>query len=456
MKRNPTLPCMIGLIVLATQFISLTASSQNTLDKVGISTSIPVSAAYSLRIVSSDYTGYALQVRRSNDNATQDIGFTANGDLDTASLKSFAGSNTLYVTIWYDQSGNGLNLTQSDPTHQPAIVTNGIVNRQKERPFIHFQKVLGVYQSLDLPAAMSIVGHVSAVHQMAPGSYGFILGHSTQYYWHSKPGLLLVDVTLASTSIRNATGWTNGVATATGSIPWPSTLTVNQLEPSQTNVQTNWDNIGRDRVYHQVSDGGYAELIVFPNALATAHRSALASSQVGYFLNHSTLPVTWQSFTVFARAGNVSLEWQVTEQQVKEYIVQHSSTGNSWTDIASLQAVGEGSHTYTYTHTNAAAGKNFYRIRQTDIDGKFSYSDVRAIQISRSDAAFTLRNNLISDGNLQLQINKSTLVYLYDAAGRLVWKKQFTTGSHTVHTGDLRNGVYFLKSGTMVEKVVVR
>lgn len=456
MIRNSTLKTFIGLTLLAAQFISKPASSQNILDNAGISTSIPVSAAYSLRLVSTDYTGYAIQVRRSNDNTIQDIGFTANGDLDTVSLKSFAGTNTLYVTRWYDQSGNGLNLTQSDPTHQPAIVTNGIVNRQKGRPFIHFQKIAGIYNSLDLPAAMTTVGHVSAVHRMAPGSYGFILGHSTQYYWHSVPNVMLVDATLASAAIRNASGWTNGVATAPTSIPWPSTLTVNQLEPSQPSVQTTWDNIGRDRIYHQVSDGGYAELIVFPNALATANRSALASNQVGYFLSLSTLPVTWESFTAQYRGGNVLLEWRVSEQHVKEYIVQHSTNGNSWTDIASLPAAGDGSHTYTYTHSNTAAGENFFRIRQTDIDGKFSYSEVRTINIDHSVAELSLRNKLITDGSLQLQVHKATHISFYDAAGRLVWKKYFATGSHTIHTGDLRKGVYFIKSGTMVEKLMVR
>jgi hypothetical protein len=50
-------------------------------------------AAYSLRKLRTAYTGNAIRVRRSSDNTSQDIGFDANGELDTASMLSFVGSN---------------------------------------------------------------------------------------------------------------------------------------------------------------------------------------------------------------------------------------------------------------------------------------------------------------------------------------------------------------------------
>jgi hypothetical protein len=68
-------------------------------------------AAYSVaRKLSSTYTGSALRVQRSSDSAVQDIGFV-NNLLDTGSLNTFVGANTGIVTIWYDQSGNGVNVT---------------------------------------------------------------------------------------------------------------------------------------------------------------------------------------------------------------------------------------------------------------------------------------------------------------------------------------------------------
>lgn len=78
-------------------------------------------AAYSLRKLRAAYTGSAIRVRRSNDNAEQDIGFDGSGNLDTSSLSTFVGANNGFVTIWYDQSGNAINATQSTSANQPKI-----------------------------------------------------------------------------------------------------------------------------------------------------------------------------------------------------------------------------------------------------------------------------------------------------------------------------------------------
>jgi hypothetical protein len=84
-------------------------------------------AAYSLRKLDKDYTGSCIRIRRINDNAETDIGFI-NNYLDTNAIYSFIGTNEARVTVWYDQSGNGRNGTQSVAANQPYIsVTGGII-----------------------------------------------------------------------------------------------------------------------------------------------------------------------------------------------------------------------------------------------------------------------------------------------------------------------------------------
>ena len=85
------------------------------------------SVAYSLRKLSSTYSGSAIRVRRSSDNTEQDIGFTGN-ELDTTSLTSFVGANDGYVTTWYDQSGNSADATMATAVNQPRIVSSGSVD----------------------------------------------------------------------------------------------------------------------------------------------------------------------------------------------------------------------------------------------------------------------------------------------------------------------------------------
>ena len=93
------------------------------------------SVAYSLRKLRTAYTGSAIRVRRSNDNAEQDIGFIGN-ELDTTSLTNFVGANNGFVTRWYDQSGNANNSTQVTATVQPQIVSSGIILTNNSKPSI--------------------------------------------------------------------------------------------------------------------------------------------------------------------------------------------------------------------------------------------------------------------------------------------------------------------------------
>jgi hypothetical protein len=94
-------------------------------------------AAYSLRKLRGGYSGAAIKVRRSNDNTEQDIGFL-NDKLNETELINFVGSNDGYVTIWYDQSGNNQDVSQTNTTLQPKIVSSGTINTNNGNPSIVF------------------------------------------------------------------------------------------------------------------------------------------------------------------------------------------------------------------------------------------------------------------------------------------------------------------------------
>ena len=95
-------------------------------------------AAYSLRKLSSTYSGNAIRVRRSSDNTETNIGFDGSGNLDEAALTAFVGAGNGFVTTWYDQSGNGYNLIQSAAGNQPKIVSSGTVLKDNSKPALSF------------------------------------------------------------------------------------------------------------------------------------------------------------------------------------------------------------------------------------------------------------------------------------------------------------------------------
>lgn len=85
-------------------------------------------AAYGLRQMRARYVGPAINVQRSSDSATMDIGFRGAGALDVQTLANFIGGGTGSILIWYDQSANGYNMTVGAAPAPPVNLTgvNGL------------------------------------------------------------------------------------------------------------------------------------------------------------------------------------------------------------------------------------------------------------------------------------------------------------------------------------------
>ena len=110
------------------------------------------SGAYSLRLLSSTYSGSAIKVRRSDDNEEQDIGFR-NNELDTSTLETFSLGSDCFVTTWYDQSGNSNNATNSTAANQPKIVSSGTTITENGKPAIEYD---GSGDQLQLGSAIDL------------------------------------------------------------------------------------------------------------------------------------------------------------------------------------------------------------------------------------------------------------------------------------------------------------
>ncbi|WP_413510823.1 arabinofuranosidase catalytic domain-containing protein [Serratia liquefaciens] len=103
--------------------------------------------AYGLRKLRSTYEGFAVRVRRSSDNAETDIGFAADRGLDVATLLSFCGAGSGFVTTWYDQSGNNAHAARTNTAGQPMIVSAGVLVTLNGRPALAFD---GIAQGLTI------------------------------------------------------------------------------------------------------------------------------------------------------------------------------------------------------------------------------------------------------------------------------------------------------------------
>ena len=141
-------------------------------------------AAYSLRQLNSSYSGDAIRVRRSSDNAELNIGFVAN-ELDTSALTTFASGADAFVTTWYDQSGNANNATQTTAANQPQILISGSLFTQNGKPAI--KPVAG----LNLAATFTLGSNYSSFQVDTRGSQTINYyipnrgGSNGNYYWYN-------------------------------------------------------------------------------------------------------------------------------------------------------------------------------------------------------------------------------------------------------------------------------
>lgn len=102
----------------------------------------------------------------------------------------------------------------------------------------------------------------------------------------------------------------------------------------------------------------------------------------GFFVKtiDSPLPVRWISFT--ARLSDDShgvLDWKVDQTNVLSYQIERSSNARDFSVVAALPATSGGGAQYSFTDPLAAIGTVYYRIRQTDLDGTYSYSKVVSV-----------------------------------------------------------------------------
>ena len=193
----------------------------------------------------------------------------------------------------------------------------------------------------------------------------------------------------------------------------------------------------------------------------------LAIGLSGITLNELTLadlsaplPLTWLSFTATAQNNSQSLlQWSTThEQNTQDFYIQHSADGINWVTIGSLPAAGNSNSTrhYTYVHSSPVKGLNYYRIKQTDVDSRYSYSPVRMLSFTRALQPFTILGNPVSNDVLILQVNMATSLSFYTADGKLLWREQVNAGTKTIDVSRYAKGVYWLKTITTTQKVVIQ
>jgi hypothetical protein len=106
-------------------------------------------ANYSLRLLRGAYINSpSVRLRRSSDNAEVNVYFDSNYQTSLSSninsrtsgttVSSWIGSNSAFVTTWYDQSISATNLVQATPANQPTLISAGVLQTENSEATLIF------------------------------------------------------------------------------------------------------------------------------------------------------------------------------------------------------------------------------------------------------------------------------------------------------------------------------
>ena len=182
------------------------------------------------------------------------------------------------------------------------------------------------------------------------------------------------------------------------------------------------------------------------------------------------LPVKFSSFTATrSNSSAVAINWTTaSESNNKGFNVQKYVNGE-WKTIAfvfsqTTNGTSSSALSYSYTDQNNEKGITQYRIQQVDLDGKFAYSDIRAIRGDGSLSKLVVYPNPSTDGKVNVVFEDNLGVrdvQVSDMQGKVIRSFKGVTNNILV-IERLTSGFYTIKvtnrttSGSSVQKVVIK
>ncbi len=164
------------------------------------------------------------------------------------------------------------------------------------------------------------------------------------------------------------------------------------------------------------------------------------------------LPIKLEYFEAELYNNAVELTWKTKAEINNDYFtIERSDNGIDFTLVTTIEGAGNSSesHLYSYTDINILSGISYYRLKQTDFNGKFEYFDI--VSITSEDAeesnidVFPNPNN----GNFSISINtsKTTCYSIIDSTGRIVSNGTLNSFVNNIDISNMPKGIYFLMTG---------
>ncbi|HEX8427281.1 hypothetical protein [Hymenobacter sp.] len=169
------------------------------------------------------------------------------------------------------------------------------------------------------------------------------------------------------------------------------------------------------------------------------------------------LPVELVSFTAKHENQQVAIRWATaSEKDAANFAVERSTDGKNFATVTTVPAAGTSAtrREYETTDRSMPSGLNYYRLKQTDLDGTFTYSQVLPVQVGELapkleayGAQGTLNIVMQTPGTLQQ-------LRVLDTMGRVLYTETLSGGATGLITrkvpvsGGVEGRVYLVQAVT--------
>ena len=215
-----------------------------------------------------------------------------------------------------------------------------------------------------------------------------------------------------------------------------------------------------------VFDGTTGTISGTPTAISPAidytitgyNTSGYSSAIQNIQINDAPLPLTWGTFIGQQQNTTVLLSWFThTEQNTKNFIIEHSSNGTNFKNVGTVAATGNSQlrSNYNFIHLTPVNGINYYRLLQADLDGKATYSKIVNVAFNTNNTAFSVLQNPVVNNQLQVKLQKTTAINIYNSQGQLILTKVIASGAQTINLPMLAKGIYHIQAGAEFRKFVL-
>jgi hypothetical protein len=179
------------------------------------------------------------------------------------------------------------------------------------------------------------------------------------------------------------------------------------------------------------------------NGAGTTGDNALTTNLT---ITAAPVPITLLSFTGKAENDAVQLQWQTAQEINNDYfIVEHSIDGINFSKTAKLVSKGNTSigNSYSYSDKQAVQGINFYRLKQVDVDGSFTYSSI--VLVKNNAKKISILANPVSNEILlsNLNIESKSSYKIVNAAGKIIANAVLI--STKINVSKLISGNYYVQ-----------